>query len=143
MEYNREFKIIDTEEKAYFLGLMYADGSISKITRKNSNYIKYQVQISLIDENLIKDLHKLFSFFNIQEFDFGKYKSNWSKQFALRKANKLLFDDLLNQGILQRKSKENKKNLKFPKIPQKFVSHFIRGYFDGDGSINISKKDLI
>ena len=140
MEYNREFKIIDTEEKAYFLGLMYADGSISKARRRNSTYVKHQVQISLIDEDLIKDLHNLFPFFNIQEFDFGKYKSNWSKQFALRKANKLLFDDLLNQGILQRKSEENKKNLKFPKLHQKFISHFIRGYFDGDGSINISKK---
>lgn len=34
MKYNREFKEIDTEEKAYFLGLLFADGCISEIIKK-------------------------------------------------------------------------------------------------------------
>lgn len=52
----------------------------------------------------------------------------------------MLFDDLSNQGILVRKSEVNKNQLKFPKLNQKLISHFIRGFFDGDGSISISKK---
>lgn len=137
MDYNNEFKEIDTEEKAYFLGLFYADGSISLQKRKNSNYIKPQVQISLTDEQLIYDLHKHFPFFNLELFDFGKYKPTWSKQYALRKASRLLFDDLLDKGVLERKSGENSNKLSIPKIDEKLIHHFIRGFFDGDGSINV------
>ena len=140
MDYNNELEEIDTEQKAYFLGFMYADGCISAISRKNSAYIKYQVQISLTDEQIINDFKTVFPFFNLQTFDFGKYKSTWNKQYALRKANKKLFDDLLKHGMLQRKSGEEGKLLKMPKLSKELLPHFIRGYFDGDGSINISKK---
>jgi hypothetical protein len=139
MEYNNEFEVIDTEEKAYFLGFMYADGCLSAIERKNSTYIKYQVQMSLADEDIIKKLHSIFPFFNLQIFDFGKYKSTWSKQFALRKANRKLFDDLTSQGIPQRKS-QSSSILNIPNIDNSLISHFIRGFFDGDGSISISAK---
>jgi hypothetical protein len=140
MKYKGEFNNIDTEQKAYFLGFMYADGCISSIKRKNSSYIKYQVQISLIDEQIINEFKKEFPFFNLQLFDFGKYKKTWSKQFALRKANKILYDDLLNQGMLERKSGENSQFLKIPNLSKKLIPHFIRGFFDGDGSINIPTK---
>lgn len=140
MDYNNEFKVIDTEEKAYFLGLFYADGCISLQKRKNSNYIKPQVQISLADEQIVQDLHKNFPFFNLDIFDFSKYKSTWSKQFALRKASKSLVDDLLNQGVFERKSAENSLKLNVPNINEDLISHFIRGFFDGDGSINIPSK---
>jgi len=140
MDYNREFKKINNEQKAYFLGFMYADGCISAIKRKSSTYIKYQVQISLTDEQIIKEFQENFPFFNLQIFDFSKYKSTWSKQFALRKANKQLFDDLLNQGMLERKSGENSKNLKLPNLDKSLWKHFIRGLFDGDGSISVYLK---
>lgn len=134
--YKGEFKIIDNEEKAYFLGFMYADGCLSKIKRKNSNYIKHQVQISLTDEDIIRRFKEIFPFFNLQIFDFGKYKSTWSKQFALRKANNELFYDLKDWGLLERKSSDNSNNLNFPEIDKKLVNHFLRGFFDGDGSIS-------
>lgn len=140
MNYNGELKEINNEQKAYFLGLMYADGSISINRRKTSTYIRYQVQISLVDEQIIMELLRIFPFFNLQIFDFGKYKKSWSKQFALRKGSKQLFDDLCDHGLLQRKSGENSKFLKMPKLRKDLISHFIRGYFDGDGSINISTK---
>lgn len=140
MDYNNELEEIDTEQKAYFLGFMYADGCISAISRKNSKYIKYQVQISLTDQQIINDFKTVFPFFNLQIFDFSKYKSTWSKQYALRKTNKKLFDDLLKHGMLQRKSGKQGKLLKVPNLSKELLPHFIRGYFDGDGSINISKK---
>jgi intein/homing endonuclease len=140
MNYNNELKEIDTEQKAYFLGFMYADGCISLIKRKNSSYVKPQVRISLTDEQIIKDFHNYFPFFNLQIFDFGKYKESWSKQFSLNKVNKQLFDDLLNHGMLERKSIDNYDNLKLPSLNPELIPHFIRGLFDGDGSINISAK---
>ena len=140
MDYNNEFKEIDTEQKAYFLGFMYADGCISLIKRKNSSYIKHQVQISLTDEQIIKELMKHFPFFNLQIFDFGKYKKSWNKQFAMRKANNQLFNDLSNHGMIERKSGKNSQLLSIPLLKKRLISHFIRGVFDGDGSINIATK---
>lgn len=140
MDYNNELEKIDTEIKAYFLGFMYADGCITATKRKNSNYIKPQVQISLADEQIILEFKNNFPFFNLQSFDFSKYKSTWNKQFALRKADKNLFHHLKSHGVLERKSGENSKNLKFPNLQNNLINHFIRGYFDGDGSVSIPKK---
>ena len=136
MNYNNEFKIIDTEEKAYFLGLFFADGSISQLPRKESNYVKHQVQISLTDEQIVRDLHQHFPFFNLGEFDFSRYKSSWSKQFNLRKTSTELFNDLIKCGVRKNKSGVNSNDLFIPEINDSLVSHFIRGFFDGDGSIS-------
>ena len=40
-------------------------------------------------------------------------------------------DDLRKLGIVERKTK----NLSLPKMPAKYLPHFVRGYFDGDGNI--------
>lgn len=139
MSYKNEFKVIDTQQKAYFLGLLYADGCLSQIKTK-TNYVKQQVQISLTDEELVRSLHEKFPFFNLQIFDFGKYKSTWSTQYALRKANKSLFQDLQSWGLSPQKSRSNLDKLSLPELQGPFISHFIRGVFDGDGSISIPKK---
>lgn len=47
-----------------------------------------------------------------------------------------MFADLIRLGLLPNKSKV----MKFPFVPSKFLNYFIRGYFDGDGSIVFSKK---
>ena len=140
MQYNRELQVIDTEEKAYFLGLLYADGSISIKTDKSCQCLKYRFQISLADEALIEKISKFFPFLNVNSFDFGKYKENWSKQFSLRKTSKFLVEDLINNGMLERKSEGNSALLSVPNIDEKLLHHFIRGFFDGDGSISIPKK---
>lgn len=131
MEYKNELQVINTKEKAYFLGLMYADGGISK---ENS------CRISLADKQLIDDLYVLFPFFNKGEFDFGKYGRGEKKQYSLAKCNKKLQNDLLDNGIFFNKSGANRNSLQFPKIKKKLIPHFIRGYFDGDGSIYIDPK---
>jgi hypothetical protein len=140
MQYNRELQVIDTEEKAYFLGLLYADGSISIKTDKSCNCVKYRFQISLTDEILIQKISKFFPFLNMSSFDFGKYKESWSKQFSLRKTSRVLVQDLINNGMIERKSEDNSNLLSIPNIDEKLLHHFIRGFFDGDGSINIPKK---
>jgi len=134
--YNSEFQKIDTEAKAYFLGLMFADGCISN---KKNNYQKC-IRLSLTDSQIIDDLHVHFPFLNKEEFDFGKYNSNCHIQYGLRKTSVKMFDDLVKSGLFERKSYENKIHLKIPNIDENLIHHFIRGYFDGDGSINISTK---
>lgn len=47
-----------------------------------------------------------------------------------------MFDDLTALGCVERKSL----TLQFPMLPSSLNPHFIRGYFDGDGSICIDKR---
>ena len=42
-----------------------------------------------------------------------------------------MFGDLEKLGLKPKKSK----TIKFPKIPKAYLSHFVRGYFDGDGNV--------
>lgn len=55
--------------------------------------------------------------------------------------SKELSDDLTKLGCFQNKSLE----LKFPtnkQVPDKLIHHFMRGYFDGDGSICFGQGQL-
>lgn len=61
------------------------------------------------------------------------------KAIFLNLWNKKLVNDLVKLGIVPKKSLI----LKYPRINSKFDSHFIRGYFDGDGSYHIDKKGQI
>lgn len=129
------FNKIDSEEKAYWLGFMYADGFITsdciglalKITDK-SHIEKFK--IALDSNHSIND-----------------YENNSKSKYGNTKYSRLLFksveltNDLINLGCVNNKSLI----LKFPsyeQVPQKFIKDFIRGYFDGDGSIVLSKNSI-
>ena len=48
-----------------------------------------------------------------------------------------MFDDLSQYGIVPRKTL----GFNMPLLGKEYMSHFFRGYFDGDGSINITRKE--
>lgn len=135
MDYKGEFQTIDTEAKAYFLGFLYADGCLC-----DKNIYEKHIRLSLTDKQIIDDLYIHFPFFNKEIFDFSKYNKNCQVQYRLRKTCKEMFKDLKTHGLIERKSYENKIYLHIPKIDESLIRHFLRGYFDGDGSINISKN---
>jgi len=121
------FEEINTADKAYFLGLLYADGNV---------YLKRnRVQITLAEE----DSYILT--------EFAKRVGHNGRLYVDREFHKLIFDskkmcqDLIKLGCVPRKSLI----LRFPtqeQVPDKILSHFIRGYFDGDGSIYFRSKNL-
>lgn len=126
------FDIIDTEEKAYFLGLLYADGC---------NYLK-ENHISLsLQENDKKILEKFNTAINSNRplsFKEDKRINNRKNSFILSINNKYMSQQLTKQGCVPVKSLI----LKFPtqeQVSPDLIRHFVRGYFDGDGSINITK----
>lgn len=131
------FKKIDTQDKAYFLGLMYADGYNSE----KGNYAK----ISLKEEDL--DVLEKFKYFTnsnnkLTFFERSLKNSNWSNNYTLQFSSKVFSKSLSDLGCVQNKSKI----LKFPSekiIPIKFQKDFIRGYFDGDGCVWEGKKHKI
>lgn len=120
------FDTINTEAKAYFLGLMLADGS--------NNEEKHNVRINLQEEDkaiLDSFLLELKTNNSLKYIDCSK-QVNRKNQWRIDIYNKHLSSKLLEYGC-----KYNKEfSTFFPKqIPENLYNHFIRGYFDGDGSI--------
>ena len=55
--------------------------------------------------------------------------------YRIQMGGKELLNNLGKFGIRQNKSLV----IKFPTVPKEFLSDFVRGYFDGDGSVNLGK----
>lgn len=120
------FDQIDSEEKAYWLGFIFADGYISSSPLREGIKNVYQFEISLG----IKDIEHLNKFKKFIEFKKDIITDKSRCRFIV--ANKHLWITLNELGCTPNKSL----SLKFPNIPQNLVRHFIRGYFDGDGCIS-------
>jgi hypothetical protein len=123
------FDIIDTEERAYFLGLLYADGY--------NNEPKYLISIGL-QERDIKILEKFNkSIDSNRPFCISKLNDknkNHQNSIILSINSKQVSENLTKLGCHKAKSL----TLKFPtdkQVPSHLIKHFIRGYFDGDGCI--------
>lgn len=126
------FNIIDTEEKAYWLGFLYADGSIYKDLKG-----KYRFELGLQQKDL-EHIEKFKKFINSKHKIF--YRENTNSYRIIFNDFKFC-NDLINLGCIPKKSLV----LKFPtekQVPKKFISHFIRGYFDGDGYLSKPPKSL-
>ena len=127
------FNTIDTEEKAYWLGFLYADGYLNP---KN-----YQMEVSLKQEDVLH-LEKLKEFLNIQSKITTReitIKNKKYKSVRLSFANKNMFNDLINLGCTPAKSL----TLIFPNnnlVPPNLKRHFMRGFIDGDGSLVYTNK---
>jgi len=122
------FDSIDTEEKAYFLGLLYADG-YNNVKR---NAIILSLQESDVD--ILNIFNKeLNSNKPLQFIKITHRNPNASNQYRLSICSKKMSQRLIELGC------PNKKSLiiKFPNeeiVSKDLLRHFIRGYFDGDGS---------
>jgi len=119
------FHEINTEEKAYWLGFIYADGNI--FSNKKTYTTKLTIDLNVKDKN---HLQKFANIFNkiVDQFPSSPHLT-W-----LVINNKQLYTDLLNHGIEERKTYALTTNV-LDYIPDNLMNHFIRGYFDGDGCI--------
>lgn len=122
------FKVIDTHDKAYILGLIYADGNV---TSTNGSY-SFRISLKNEDAYILDKLNDMFRS-NRPLYT----KDNCS---VLQITNKTFFINLINQKVYENKTFK----IRFPKsIPKKFLFSFIRGYFDGDGYFYINKSRKI
>jgi hypothetical protein len=134
---DRIFDVIDTEEKAYWLGFIYADGYISSIDKAG-----FEISLKAEDSN---HLHKFNRFMEHKHDNvkLGVSKCN-GKEFQRCRwtvRNQHLWDTLNTLGCIPKKSLI----LQFPDISifstEDLIVHFIRGYFDGDGCISYANKE--
>lgn len=119
------FSVIDTEEKAYWLGFIYADGNVNKA--QNTLTINLQAGDRGHLAKLNKCLEGNYSV-KVTE-DIRGDKTYWNARLSVYSTK--LVKDLINKGVVPNKTSI----ITFPKIQNDLVRHFVRGYFDGDGTI--------
>lgn len=139
------FDSIDTEEKAYWLGFIYADGYISSANKQGINDHHFELSLKNADKQHLIKFNKF-----MQHEDPNHVKTNIvtttmvpGKTFLRCRwavNNRHLWETLNNYGCTPRKSL----TLKFPDISifknKKLIKDFIRGYWDGDGCISNQDK---
>lgn len=134
--FNEEyFKEIDSEDKAYFLGLLYTDG----YNCMQGNYVSIILQY--------RDKHILDSFIQhisgTHKVSLLKKKKESHQDLCKLQLNSKIFCKILeSKGCFQNKTSK----LTFPGtdiLPEKLVNHFIRGVFDGDGSVWEGKRKKV
>lgn len=116
------FKEINTKEKAYWLGFLYADGYIGQPTR---NVLRVGVEIHKKDEILINRFATAIGF-NLNHKHYRKNKNH----VYIRFANKKIIADLMRHGLKRNKSAI----LDLPVLGTlELYLAFLLGFYDGDG----------
>lgn len=120
------FEVIDTAEKAYWLGFIYADGWLL------SNEDKIGITLCKEDECHLEAFKKAVkSKSPIKTYNqIGGY-ANGEDYVRILITSKKMKQDLIKHGVLIQKTEI----LEFPNLDKELYNHFIRGYFDGDGSL--------
>jgi hypothetical protein len=127
-----------TEKMAYVLGFLYADGDIEDVRESSRAQC---IAFTSVDKEILEEIKKAMgSGHNLNYraprktiYQNGKTYEN-SGIYRLRIGSKEMFNDLLKLGLTPRKSLA----IKFPMdVPDKYLHHFIRGYFDGDGCATV------
>jgi len=130
-EVNHDFFKVWSEEMTYIFGFWCADGNIHASGKKEYN-ADFAVSFSSRDFEIIEKIkNNMCSTYKI-----GKNIKNMNgKELCTYRStmySKEIYNDIIKLGGCERKSLV----LKFPtSVPSKYIQHFIRGYFDGDGSI--------
>lgn len=128
------FEVIDTEEKAYWLGFLYADGYLT------TGVDKVGIALNSVDrEHLCKFKNDICATNPIHDYEEKSGYGAGTIYSRILITSKKIKSDLIKLGIYENKSL----TLKFPnetQIPNNLIRHFIRGYFDGDGSLTYGHK---
>lgn len=123
------FDEINTEEKAYFLGFLCADGC------NHSGNTKVSLSLKEEDLSMVTKLNNLIQ--PTKPLTYSKRKRG--NQYILQISNRRISEKLNSLGCVPRKSLI----LDFPteeQVPEEFMRHYLRGYFDGNGWLG--KKDI-
>lgn len=111
-------------EMAYLLGFFCADGHLA--TSRNL----FIIQLHKKDQYILENFMKFMEYGGVI-YDYGKRTT-----VSLSIYSKEITKDLMNFGLTRHKSQELRW---IEQIPEEYISHFIRGYFDGDGHIGLAQ----
>lgn len=127
------FDIIDTQNKAYILGLLYADGN------NHTPHNAITLSLQECDRDVLEFVKNELEYAGaIRVNELSKKNSKHKDQYVLCINNEYLSQRLFQLGVVDAKSLK----LTFPAwLSADLIPHFIRGYFDGDGCIYYDKKE--
>ena len=130
------FKCINTEEKAYILGFICADGHIEKD--------RLNITVSIKDRDILEKIrYAMHSNHPIKEVQrTNPYKKTNRENLILSElmiGSVELVKPLFNMGLTTNKTYTlNGDILKY--IPKYLIRDFLRGYFDGDGNVFFGRR---
>lgn len=126
-KYNIDFfKTIDSEEKAYWLGFLYADGYVGKSS-------KMELCLKYSDMDHLRKFRDVISPTLPIQPRVIRLKKREYKACRISFTNNIIKQQLGDLGCYNCKSHSLKFSRKI--VDLKLMPHFIRGYFDGDGCI--------
>lgn len=127
---------INNELDAYLLGFFYADGTITDFSY--GKYRLFSIALSEKDKDFLQWICDVINE-NLNKNYTLKYNKK-TKSYKLTVGDGLFVQKLLSLGIVHNKTYEENDSI-FINIPNEYKRDFIRGYFDGDGSIMIDKNN--
>ena len=135
------FDEIDTEEKAYWLGFLTADGWINKNDKNNAGVTGIELQYG--DIKHLKKFNKSIGG-NYQIVDrwrtcsLSPYTEKKNHTCMIRIFSMTMYNSLVNKGFTKDKSYD----YHIPILRKDLIRHYIRGYFDGDGCFTFTNKSF-
>jgi hypothetical protein len=128
------FEDIRSNDQAQILGLLLADGCVSKFGSRTASLI---LSLQALDLDYLQAImSKMGCNFQPSLVKLKKKHPTWQDQYRLCISSAQLCSDLYRLGCHPNKSL----TLIPPKIDDKFVSALILGYFEGDGSVHADKE---
>lgn len=121
---------VHCEQFWYWLGFLFADGCLYQNVR---GYYYIRLCLSLRDK---KHLEQFADFVGYKVNIIDYYKDGRESQVLVNIGKQDICKLFIQYGLIQHKSHR----ISLPSIPKKYLHHFIRGYFDGDGHIGWSKS---
>lgn len=118
------FDTIDTEEKAYWLGFLTADGYVS-----DTNTI--ELCLAETDKEHVEKFKKAISSKHSISLKKVTVDEKVFLSYRISIKDTVMANALRSYGLTSDKSY----TAYIPEIPNEFIRHYIRGLFDGDGSI--------
>lgn len=128
----RYFQNIDTPIKAYFLGWAMSDGCV---TYDVTNGCRYKLKIKADDIEILKKFKDELKYYAPISTDTSKKRKHPAKSVIVYSV--AFVEDLISHGVIPNKSTIMTMPIG---VPAELEGHFIRGYFDGDGSVTFAHK---
>lgn len=131
---NEDFFRQWTPQMGWVLGLLFTDGNVQRVTKSHTGL---RVSICSMDLEVIEKVISLLGSKKNAKTRKQSYDPNKSIYY-FEFYREQMRDDLHRLGLQQKKSLI----MQFPDVPEEYVRHFVRGCWDGDGSIYISDNKL-
>lgn len=129
------FDNINTSEKAYWLGFIMADGCVTSSNGKQTN--RLEIVLAVKDKSHLQKFLQCIGSNQEVKIKTVKDKRGFETTRAyVRICSAKICKSLSKFGVLKKKTGKEL----IPEISNDFIWDFIRGYFDGDGSITKPKN---